>query len=392
MLRWLIFSLALSLGALGLLNVCLAPPWSPWKLGVLAGEFGHWLALGALALAGAAWALRGGGAAVAGVSVALALAAAVLLARPTWAAVLLARELPARFTAELGAGAAGGAGTHEGGNGGDAFAVRGLCGGREPEVRVETFDVSAGLPLDFYRAERTDGKPAPVVIVVHGGGWDSGDRTQLPELNHWLARRGYAVAAISYRLAPRHVWPAPRDDVLAALATLKARSAALGIDPRRIVLLGRSAGGQIAQVVAYTARDPAIRGLVALYAPSDLYFGYVNTHEDDMLRSPALMRQYLGGPPEQVRAQYESASALNFVTPTVPPTLLLHGRNDALAWYRHSERLAARLREEKVPHVHVELPWATHAFDFNLRGPGGQITTWAVERFLAAVTGEARQE
>ena len=380
MLRWLILSLALSLGALGLFNVCLAPPWTPWKLGVLAGEFGHWLALGGVGLAVAAWALRSGGGVVAGVTIGVALAATVLLARPTWQAMGVARELPARFAAEFGARAAGG--------GRAVFSPGAFFGGSEQNVRVETFEVSAGLPVDFHRAVRADGKPAPCVIVVHGGGWDSGDRTQLPELNHWLARRGYAVAAVSYRLAPRHVWPAQRDDVRAAIATLKARSAELGIDPQRLVLLGRSAGGQIAQVVAYTAREAAIRGVVALYAPSDLYFGYVNTHEDDMLRSPALMRQFLGGSPEQVRAQYESASALNFVTPAVPPTLLLHGRNDALAWYRHSERLAARLREEKVPHVHVELPWATHAFDFNLRGPGGQITTWAVERFVAAVTAE----
>ncbi len=391
MLRWLLLSLALSLGALGLFNVCLAPPWSPWKLGVLAGEFGHGLALVGVGLAGAAWALRSGGGIVAGATIAVALAATGLLLLPTWQAGRVARELPERFATQFGPGAAGAAGVDARARDPGVFSVGGYLGGSESEVRVETFEVSAGLPVDFYRAVRPDGKPAPGVIVVHGGGWDSGDRTQLPELNHWLARRGYAVAAISYRLAPRHVWPAQRDDVLAAIATLKARSAELGLDPQRLVLLGRSAGGQIAQVVAYTARDAAIRGVVALYAPSDLFFGYVNTHEEDMLRSPALMRQYLGGSPEQVRAQYESASALNFVSPAVPPTLLLHGLNDALAWHRHSERLAARLAEEKVPHVYVSLPWATHAFDFHLRGPGGQITTWAVERFVAAVTGERRK-
>ena len=187
-------------------------------------------------------------------------------------------------------------------------------------------------------------------------------------------------------LPPAHRWPAQREDTLAAIAFLKANAPELGIDATRLVLLGRSAGGQIAQVVAYTANDPAIRGLVALYAPSDLYFGYVNTHEDDMLKSPALMRQFLGGPPETIRAQYESASALNFVSPQSPPTLLLHGRNDAVSWYRHSVRLEARLARHGVRRAYVALPWATHAFDYSLRGPGGQLTTFAVEWFLAGVT------
>jgi acetyl esterase/lipase len=194
------------------------------------------------------------------------------------------------------------------------------------------------------------------------------------------------VAALSYRLAPAQQWPAQRADVLEALAYLKNHAGELGVDPGRFVLLGRSAGGQIAQTVGYTAGDPAIRGVIALYAPSDLIFGYVNTHEDDMLKSPTLMRQFLGGTPDSARANYESASALFHVSRASPPTLLLHGTLDAVVWYRHSVRLDARLAEAGVPHAYVAMPWATHAFEFNLHGPGGQLTTYAVEWFLARVT------
>jgi acetyl esterase/lipase len=223
-------------------------------------------------------------------------------------------------------------------------------------------------------------------VVVHGGGWRSGDRREIPELDHWLARHGYAVAAISYRLAPKFKWPAQREDVLAAISFLKTHAADLHIDPARFVLLGRSAGGQIALTVGYTAMDPSIRGVIGLYAPSDLIFGYVNTHENDMLNSPALMRQYLGGTPDTARENYASASAYAQVTTQTPPTLLLHGANDPLVWDRHSVRLAALLAENKVPCAVVLLPWATHAFEFNLHGPGGQLTTFALEWFLASVT------
>lgn len=376
MFRWSLLPLALVLLVLGLLTVRPSPDWSPWKLAVLAGEFGHWLAVLALVLVAAAWVGPGRSRPLAVAITVAGAAGGALLLVPTLQARRLARELPATLETTWGAGP----------RAAPAFSLAGFLASDPAPVPVTTLSPGRELPVDFYAPVPPPATPAPCVIVVHGGGWDSGDRKQLPKLNHWLARRGFAVAAVSYRLAPQHRWPAQRIDVEAAIAFLKSRAASLAIDPARLVLLGRSAGGQIAEVVAYTANDPAIRGVVALYAPSDLYFGYVNTHEDDMLHSPALMRQFLGGPPEAVRAQYESASALNFVTPRSPPTLLLHGRNDALAWHRHSERLAARLAEQGVPHVYVALPWATHGFDFNLHGPGGQLTTYALEWFLRAVT------
>jgi len=59
---------------------------------------------------------------------------------------------------------------------------------------------------------------------------------------------------------------------------------------------------------------------------------------------------------------------------------------DTLAWYKHSERLDARLAELGVAHYRLSLPWATHGFDFNPDGPGGQLADYAITQFLAAVT------
>ena len=378
--RWLLLSIASGLFALSLFNVAKAPAWSPWKLGVVSGEYGHWLALAGLVLAGVAWWGRGEQVAIATVTLGLGLGAAILLFKPAFQAWRIGATLPRVLAVWLEARPKERA----------AFSFAALFGGGERNpatVPVRTLHVNEQLPLDFYAAAKTRGRTAaPCVIVVHGGGWDSGDRTQLSEFNLWLAQRGYAVAAVSYRLAPRFVWPAQRDDLLASVAHLKARAPELGIDPARFVVLGRSAGGQIALATAYTVNDPAIRGVIALYAPSDLIFGYVNTDEDDMLKSPTLMRRYLAGTPDSARANYESASALFHVSERSPPTLLLHGENDALVWHRHSIRLATRLAEAKVPHGFVSLPWATHAFDYNLNGPGGQLTTYAIEWFLAGVT------
>ena len=377
MLRWSLLASALLFVTLGLLTVVRSPDWSPsWKFALLAGEYGHLLALAPFALGLLAWFTRGSSLALASGTALLSALAVVLFLRPSFTAWRLSAGLPQIFTAAFGPATPDRA----------PFSFAEFLSATPAPVPVETLSFGAGLALDFYRAVRTDGRPAPCVLVIHGGGWDGGSRTEIAHFNHWLARRGYAVAAVDYRLAPQHPWPAQRDDILAALAFLQSRAASLGLDPTRCVLLGRSAGGNLAEAVAYTTTDASIRGVIALYAPADLHFAYAYSREDDVLKSPQLLRQFLGGPPDTARPAYDLASAYLHVNSATPPTLLLHGQLDTLVWHRQSERLATRLAEHRVPHAFVSLPWATHAFEFNLAGPGGQLTRYSIERFLASVT------
>jgi acetyl esterase/lipase len=340
-------------------------------MAVLAGEWGHALAGAALLVAVVAWVEAGW---TARSALGVAAVAAVLLLKPSYQAYRAGRDA-ARALDAL-----------------DApqvqrrpFSLRHWLRPGTARMPIETLTFSAGLEMDLYRPA-PGRRPAPCVLVVHGGGWDSGTRQQLVGFNHWMAARGYAVAAISYRLAPAHPWPAQREDVRAALACLQARAAPLGLDTNRVVLLGRSAGGQIALNAAYTLRDPSIRGVIGLYAPADLHLGYASGREDDQLGSRRLLRQYLGGTPAERPEQYDDASATTHVAPDVPPTLLVHGALDTLVWNRHTERLAGLLASAGVPHAVVRLPWATHAIEVNLNGPGGQVTSYAVERFLARAT------
>lgn len=360
-----------------------APLWSwVWKVAVAVGEYGVWFAVLALGLGAIAVATTSGAWRV--VLVAASAFAVVGLLRP----VVSAWRIAARLDAELHVAFGGEVRVERA-----PFAIaRLLHRPAVPVAVVEThvFERTAGeeLKLDFYRARGAPSAGAPCIVVVHGGGWDGGDRGQLPEWNHRWAARGYAVAAISYRLAPRFMWPAQRDDVLAALAWLKAHARELGVDASRFVLLGRSAGGQIATAVAYGAHDPAIRGVVSFYAPQDMEFAWGVSREDDALNSINLMRQYLGGPPDtpERKQLYASASAQAMIGPATPPTLLLHGMPDTLVWHRHSERLTAALQAAGVRHYFLSLPWATHAFDFNPDGPGGQLADYAIETFLRTVS------
>jgi acetyl esterase/lipase len=243
---------------------------------------------------------------------------------------------------------------------------------------------TSGLRLDFYPAQTTRGDDgAPCVVVIHGGGWDTGNRRQLPELNSWLAAGGYAVAAIDYRLAPEHVFPAPVEDVAKALAWLKANAAELGIDPARFVLLGRSAGGQVAQQAAYTLRDPSIKAVAAFYAPADMIFGYSLPGNPLILDSRKVMDRYLGGRCGEEPELCRRASPLEFADANSPPTLLLHGRPDVIVSFGHTVHLQEKLTRLGVRHFTVDLPWATHGYDYVFSGIGSQISLFFLERFLA---------
>ena len=381
-MKWLSLLFAVGVATASLLAFVHAPNWRwTWKLAIIVGEYGHWLVLFPLGLA-----------VMAGMSmeglwrISIVLLCGVAMAgflRPAFNAGRMAGRLPGEMRAAFG-GAVSSRPVF-----GFARLYRGAT--TSPvKVTTETFAGPEGgeLTLDFYTpplAKDTTVRP-PCLIVIHGGGWDSGDRMQLTAWNHQWATQGYAVAAVSYRLAPRWVWPAQRDDVWAAITWLKAHADTLGFDPTRLVLLGRSAGGQIATAVAYGANDPAIRGVVALYAPHDMPFAWSVSRVDDTLNSIQLLRQLFGGAPEEGKqASYESASGQLLVRAGSPPTLLIHGTIDTLAWYRHSERLTARLQELPVPHYYLRLPWATHGFDFNRNGPGGQLAEYAIESFLSSV-------
>jgi acetyl esterase/lipase len=372
-MRWALLAVALAFLALGLLTVFKSPDWLDWRLSVLAGQFGYMAAAVPLAAGLASWAMRDGRGPLSLAVCAISAAAAVLLLQPCAQAWVIARGLPGRLEGSFGAAHVDRA----------PFTFAGLFRGWPAHAPKTTWTYSGSLQLDFYPA--IGRRPAPCVVVIHGGGWDDGDRGQIASFNDQIARDGFAVADISYRLAPGAVWPAQRLDVAAAVDFVKRHAAEWGVDGSRIVIFGRSAGGQIAEASAYALHDPDVRGVVALYAPSDMNFAWKWSRPDDALNSPELMRRFLGGTPETARAAYDDSSAILHVDAQSPPTLLVHGTIDTLVWHRHSVRLAARLSEVGVPNLLVSLPWATHALELNPGSPSGQLTLYSVEWFLAAV-------
>ena len=208
----------------------------------------------------------------------------------------------------------------------------------------------------------------------------------MPELNSYLANAGYHVAAINYRLAPEYQSPFQVRDVQAAIHYLRKHAERLQIDTNNFVLLGRSAGAQIALLAAYTLNEPGIKGVIDFYGPADMVWGYSAPSNPLVMDSRKVMEDYLGGRYSDVPQNYIASSPLNFVSRNSVRTLIIHGKNDVLVAYEHSRRLQQKLNENGIKNYFLSLPWATHGFDYTLNGPGGQLSTFSIEYFLKCVT------
>jgi acetyl esterase/lipase len=236
------------------------------------------------------------------------------------------------------------------------------------------------LDIVIYRPVGAD-KLLPCLLIAHTGGWDSGDPGEFIGANTELASHGYVVCSFGYRLAPKHKWPAQADDTRRAFAWVREHAAELGIDTNRMVLMGRSAGAQIAAACAYGMPELGAGGCISVYGTPNMFLAREWSVPNDLLKSLTLVRQYMGGDPHEVPEAYRTASATAFLDTHSLPTLLIHGTLDSLVGIGHSRRFT-ELRSGREDHHFLELPWGTHGTDYFPSTPGGQLSMSAILRFL----------
>jgi acetyl esterase/lipase len=237
------------------------------------------------------------------------------------------------------------------------------------------------LPCLIYRSQQA--AVVPIVVVIHGGGWQRGAAGDNAACSCYLAAHGYLVFSIDYRRAPSNRFPDQLDDVQKAISWIRSHAAQYDADPHRIALLGRSAGSQLALLAAYTPSPERVQAVIAFYTPVDLIDGYRNPPRPDPLHTPGLIADLIGATPDQATEAYRQASPLTFVHAPLPPTLLLHGERDHAIQLHSVEILQQALQANNCPSALLILPWSDHAFDIALRGLGGQLSLFYVERFLA---------
>lgn len=225
------------------------------------------------------------------------------------------------------------------------------------------------LQLNLARPKDGEG-PFPAVLCIHGGGFRAGKREGYDGLCKKLAARGYVAATASYRLAPKHPFPAAVHDVKAAVRWLRANAAKYHIDPDRIGVTGGSAGGHLAQFLGVTegvqqfegtsgnAGVPnAVRCVVNVYGPSDFTKSYGKSVD-----AAQVLPLFLGGDLEQARHNHILASPLYWVTPQAAPTLCIHGTDDKYVAHEQAVWLVERLKAADVEAELLTLPGAGHGF------------------------------
>ena len=213
------------------------------------------------------------------------------------------------------------------------------------------------LALDLYRPAGVDKSEAlPTVVLIHGGGWFQGSRESFQPLAMQLARQGYVTATISYRLSGEAVFPAALDDCQSAIAFLEESASDFGIDPDRIGVMGLSAGGHLAALLAVV--DPAIRAAVPMGAQTDLQSERIA----ELSRAPQNphYRPFLGGTIDEVPEQYRAASPFAHLDASDPPFLFLSGELDDPS--THADRFRQKCDELGIEQSVYLIPDAPHAF------------------------------
>ena len=241
------------------------------------------------------------------------------------------------------------------------------------------------LPLHILYYRPKGAGPHPALIDIYGGAWQRGAPADSRQFDSYLAYKGYAVFAIEYRHAPNFRFPAQIEDVRAALAFLHANAAQYHVDPNRLMLCGRSAGGQLALLAAYEAGPVPIRAVIAFYAPTDLAAGYADLPSPDPIDVRQVLSTYLGGSPAQAAEAYRAASPVIYAQSGLPPTLLIQGARDHIVKPRFPRELQRKLLASGNRAYLLEIPWAEHAFDAVFSGVGNRLALHYVEQFLAQV-------
>jgi acetyl esterase/lipase len=238
------------------------------------------------------------------------------------------------------------------------------------------------LAMTLFAPARV-GRPVPVVLQVHGGGWQLGSRLTTLRASRTagdLVRAGIMVASIDYRLAPKHPWPDQIVDVACAVRFLRADAAELGIDPARIAAWGNSAGGHLVSLLGVDGANPAwsrgpypqestrVVAVVDAFGPTNL------TATDFPHVTRVLIRRVFGVAPGTRDPVLVAASPQLHVAAGDPPFLIVQGTADRVVPASQSKDLAARLRAVGVPAKLVLVRGGAHG----LQTPGESPSPTAI--------------
>ncbi len=226
-----------------------------------------------------------------------------------------------------------------------------------------SYGADAAQKMDVYLPPGRNTSTTKVLIMIHGGGWTQGDKSEFTAYVDTLKRRlpGYAIFNINYRLATgsANFFPTQENDVKAALDFIYSKRNEYAISDK-YVLLGASAGGHLALLQAYKYTTPVkVKAVVDFFGPTELVNMY-NNPPNPLI--PLLLLQVTGGNPTTHATLYQQSSPLSFITAQSPPTIILHGGVDIVVAPSQSILLRNQLQTMGVVHQYVFYPTENHGW------------------------------
>ena len=216
--------------------------------------------------------------------------------------------------------------------------------------------------MDVYLPAGRSSVSTPVLVLFHGGAWISGDKSDLTPYVDSIQGLlpDYAVVNVNYRLASVGVnlFPTQEQDADQAMQFLAAHAQDYHVSGQ-FVLLGVSAGGQMALLQAYKYPEPAVAAVISFFGPTDMVDLSLHSPDPDILQALPLL---MGGTATQNPSLYHSTSPVNFVTPASCPTLLLQGGKDPLVPYQEAYELQDTLNARGVVNQLVFYPDQGHGW------------------------------
>jgi acetyl esterase/lipase len=217
--------------------------------------------------------------------------------------------------------------------------------------------------MDVYLPANRSADSTRVLVLIHGGGWAGGDKSEFAPVIPVLQKKlpHYAIVNLNYRLANQMTnhFPTQEQDIQAALQALVSKASEYGTSTD-VVLLGASAGAHLALLQAYKHTTPVVpKAVISFFGPTDLaaiYNGQNNAYYK------MGMELLVGGTPAAQPDVYKQASPITFAGKQNVPTLLLHGSGDRLVPVVQSKSLKEKLEKAGVPVELVIYPTEGHGW------------------------------
>lgn len=229
--------------------------------------------------------------------------------------------------------------------------------------------------LDLYLPTKRSAKHLPLIVFIHGGAWQNGDKASGKRfVNDLVASGEFVGASINYRLSHHAIWPAQIHDCKAAIRWLRGNADKYGIDPERIGVIGTSAGGHLVAMLGTTGGVKELEGklgehleqssrvaaVVDFFGPTELLTmnDFPGKMDHNAPNSPE--SKLIGGPIQKLKEKTNAASPIHYVSADDATFLMIHGTEDPLVPFDQSRKFDQLLDKTKVPSTLITIEGGGH--------------------------------